>query len=492
MTKKKEQIVTVSENWIKIMDRIIDDYIAKNSHLMKNKRIKLNLAVCLYLIYDLLYKKHKNDDLLMDSFTLNYDCLKEWSSLGNNFYKFFKYLLDSQVLIRWESNTIDKRTKRPIPYYYHIQGVTGTCAQYKLNPKIIKAIENQPEVTISLTVSQKNDYFFNTIPRYKRKLAWWKKNDVYKDYREPNDYELKNMDRLKHIIVPKEYFEGEMEPIFIHGRIYLNGWTNIDKDLRYTVLYKGLPMAEAFDVKNCYVQFTAAKLEEIEGIEKSELDHFCDLAYSGKFYQFLAEGTEYTRDDMKKPWMHYLFSSNGTKIKGILNQREFVNGKSVKKHSLVYVAKWNTVRWKMETFFPSIHKFLSHYKQIKVDGRNVSKLSVELQWIENQYVLNMLMKMMEEKGLIKDPIPLHDAIYLSSDQVTDDLKFKIDTVWKRILEKHIRKQPEDELDRQIRETEQKIKNHEFIKQYQESLKSKETPYWKKVEDNWPEQIEIKL
>lgn len=439
MTKKKQVIVNVSQNWIEISSKIIEQFLTENKQLEKNKRVRTNISVCFYILYDLLYKRHVNENLNLKYFSINYHSLQNWSQLGNNFPKFFRFLLDKNVLKRWESETINKKTGKPFAYCYHSKGVSGISAKYKFNNKIIKALENQPEVAITLDVSEKNDYFFHTISKAKKKLNWWKNNDVYGDYREPNEYELKVMERLKHIQVADELVEGQIEPIFIHGRIYQNGWTNLSKEFRGTVKLNGQLMAEAFDVRNCYVQFTAAKLEECGQVDQVELQDFCNKAYSGKFYQFLAEGTEYDRNDMKKPWMHYLFSSNGTKKRGIAQQRDFVDGVAKNKFEQDYIAKWNVVKNKMVQYFPTIHKFLYSYPQIEVEGRKVSKLSVDLQWIENKYVLNGLVKMLEEKGKIVEPIPLHDGVYLTSEQVTEQMKQFLQECWKTILNKHIRK-----------------------------------------------------
>lgn len=439
MTKKKQVIVNVSQNWIQISSKTIEQFIAENKQLDNNKRIRTNISICLYILYDLLYKRHVNENLHLNYYSINYHSLKLWSQMSYNFPKFFRFLLDKNILKRWQSQTINKKTGKPFAYYYHSKGVAGVSAKYKFNNAIIKALENQPEVAVTLDVSQKNDYFFHTVSKAKKKLNWWKNNDVYNDYREPNEYELKIMQRMKHIQIADELVEGEIDPVFIHGRIYQNGWTNLSKDFRKTVKYKDQLMDEIFDVRNCYVQFTAAMLEECGQVDQAELKLFCDKAYSGKFYQFLAEGTEYTRNDMKTPWMHYLFSNNQTKKRGIANQRDFVDGKAINKFDQDYIARWNVVKNKMIEHFSSIHKFLYSYPQIEVEGRKVSKLSVDLQWIENKYVLNGLMRMLEQKGKINEPISLHDAIYLTVDQVTEQMKSFMQDCWKNILNKHIRK-----------------------------------------------------
>lgn len=421
----------VVENWLEITSSIIEQYIKQNPQLEGNKRLKENIVVCLYIIYDMLFKSKQQRDLRSEYFTLNYHSLKLWSQMSYNFPKFFRFLLDKNILKRWESQNINPKTGRPFAYYYHNIGAKGVCAQYKLNDSIIKALENKEQVSISIVVSEKNDYFFHTVSKCKKKLNWWKNNDVYGDYREPNEYELKIMNRLKGLEVPDELVEGQIEPVFIHGRIYQNGWTNLSKEYRTIVKLNGQLLSEAFDVRNCYVQFTAAKLEECGQVDQVELKDFCEKAYSGKFYQFLAEGTEYDREELKQPWMHFLFSSSGTKLRGLASQK--------KEYSLDYIARWNIVKTKMKASYPSIYKFMLSYPQIEVEGRKVSKLSVDLQWIENKYVLNGLVKMLEQKGKIKEPITLHDGVYLTSEQVTEEMKQFLETCWNTILNKHIRK-----------------------------------------------------
>lgn len=438
MTKKKKQSVTISEKWLKITDKIIDDYVNQNVELQSNKRIKSNLVLCLYIIYDLLYKKHFDRNIELEHFPLNYHNLQNWSQLGNNFSKFFRYLLDRHLIERWQSQNLNPKTNKPYAYYFHSKGIIGSSAKYKFNTKIIRSMQNDVEVTLNLDVSEKNDYFYHVVPKYKKKLNWWKKNDVYGDYREPNEYELKVMERLKHIQVPGQYVEGQIEPVFIHGRIYQNGWTNLSKEYRTTVKYKGVELEEVFDVPNCYVQFLATNVEKDLGFENEDVKTFCYYAYRGQFYKHLIEGTEYTKEEIKPIWMHFLFCSSGTKKRGLSAQKTFEDGEVKQVYDLDYMAKFNLIKNKMKSEFPTVYKYLINYEQIKFGDRKVNKLSVDLQWRENQKVLNLLMKGLEEKGILIEPIPLHDGIYVTNDQPVKQLKDKIELVWNRIINKHFR------------------------------------------------------
>ena len=164
MTKKIKQSVTVSQRWLSITSRLVDSFVEQNKQLQNNKRIKNNLDVCLYIIYDLLYKKHFDRNIDLEYFSLNYHSLQQWSQLSYNFPKFFRFLLDRHIIERWQSETINPRTNRPYAYCFHSKGVVGTCAKYKLNTKLIRCMQNTPETTIYLDVSQKNDYFYHVVP----------------------------------------------------------------------------------------------------------------------------------------------------------------------------------------------------------------------------------------------------------------------------------------------------------------------------------------
>ena len=48
-------------------------------------------------------------------------------------------------------------------------------------------------------------------------------------------------------------------------------------------------------------------------------------------------------------------------------------------------------------------------------------------------MLNGLMKNLQMKGIIKEPISLHDAIYLTKDQVTTELKQLIEEQWLKLV-----------------------------------------------------------
>lgn len=49
------------------------------------------------------------------------------------------------------------------------------------------------------------------------------------------------------------------------------------------------------------------------------------------------------------------------------------------------------------------------------------------------------MRKLEEKGKIVEPISLHDGIYLTEDQATEQMKDFMQSCWNKILNKHIRK-----------------------------------------------------
>ena len=52
--------------------------------------------------------------------------------------------------------------------------------------------------------------------------------------------------------------------------------------------------------------------------------------------------------------------------------------------------------------------------------------------------MNLLMKGFEDRGIIKEPIPLHDGIYITKDQPVEQLKQTIKKVWNKIINTQFR------------------------------------------------------
>ena len=420
MTKKKEVVLIMSKNWEKISSTVISNYISTHK---VTKSFKTNAIVTMYILYDILFKMNRKKPIDKRFNQLNYNAVMNWSMMGKEFCSFFKYLLEQKIIKRMQSKKINPRTNRPYAIWSHQRGFNS---QYTINLSILKEIDNDVSTTITLNISQKNQFFFKTNKDTEDKNENWKKNDDYNDYREPNEYQQLIMNRMKKLT-------GRINPTFVHGRIHSNDWTNLSKQDRAMVRFDGKEIVEVFDIHNCFIQLLANKLNESGAIDKDELRAFSDLAYSGKFYQSIVEGTKYTRDDIKEKVMHFIFSNNWTKRHTIENQKKFVDGVAKKRFDKDYVIQWLMVKNTFKVNYPSIFNYISNYEEIKIDGRKKSKLSVDLQWMENKYMLNGLMKSLEQKGLIKEPISLHDAIYLTKDQVTTELKQLIEDQWLKLV-----------------------------------------------------------
>ena len=420
MTKKRQVQLIMSKNWESISSTVIKNYVATHK---VTKSFNTNATVTMYILYDILFKMNRKKPIDKRFNQLNYNALQKWSMMGKHFCQFFKYLLDQKIIKRMQSKKINPRTNRPYAIWSHQNGLNS---QYTINPTILKELVDDTSTTITLNVSQKNQFFFKNNSVSENKQQKWKENDDYSDYREPNQYQQLIMNRMKKLT-------GRINPTFVHGRIYSNDWTNLSKQDRAMVRFDGKEIAEVFDIHNCFIQLLANKLTESGAIEPNELKAFSDLAYSGGFYQSIVKGTKYTRDDIKEKVMHFIFSNNWTKRHTIENQKKFVDGVATKRFDKDYVVQWLMVKNTFKTNYPSIFDYISSYEEIKIDGRKKSKLSVDLQWMENKYMLNGLMRNLQMKGIIKEPISLHDAIYLTKDQVTTELKQLIEEEWLKLV-----------------------------------------------------------
>lgn len=420
MTKKKQVTLIVKKNWNNICQKIIDNY--SSQHLV-TKSFRTNATITLYIIYDILFKMNKQKTKQNSYAGINYHALYKWSMMGNEFSSFFKYLLSTHIIQRWQSEKINPKTNRPYAVWSHKDGVNS---QYRINPAIVEKLIDDSIISFTLNISQKNKFFFPVEETLKKGLNKWKHKDDYNDFREPNQYQLLVMNRLKNLT-------GRINPTFVHGRIYSNDWTNLSKEDRKQVKFNGKEIEEVFDIHNCFIQLLTNKLNQSGVIDSKELKAFSDLAYSGKFYQSIIEGSTYTRDDIKQKVMHFIFSNNWTKRHTIANQKKFVNGVATLRFDQEYIRQWQMVKETFKKNYPSIFNYMTSYEEIKIDGRKKSKLSVDLQWMENKYMLNGLMKSLQERGIIKEPISLHDAIYLTKDQVTTEIKELIEEQWLKMV-----------------------------------------------------------
>lgn len=420
MTKKREIKLTVKKSWNAISQKLIEQY--SSQHEVK-KSFKTNATVSLYTFYSICFGMNVQKAVRKESFGINYRALQKWSMMGNQFYSFFKFLLDKRIILRWQSEKINPKTNRAYSVWSHKDGVNS---QYRINPAIINVLVDDEDITLNLFISQKNSFFFSTGQSYQNKLKQWRYKDDYKDYREPNEYQIKVMNRLKNLT-------GRINPTFVHGRIYSNDWTNLSKEERKLVKYNEKQIDEVFDIHNCFIQLLANKLNESGKIDQNELKMFSQLAYSGKFYQYIVKDSVYSRDDIKQKVMHFIFSNNWTKRHTIANQKKFVDGVATKRFDQNYIKQWELVKHVFKQNFPSIFSYMTEYEEVQIEGRKKSKLSVDLQWMENKYMLNGLMKNLQQKGLIKEPISLHDAIYLTKEQVTTEIKELIEEQWLKLV-----------------------------------------------------------
>ena len=209
----------------------------------------------------------------------------------------------------------------------------------------------------------------------------------------------------------------DKDVIFSHGRLYRNPyWHCLPKEFRqYCVYDNEEKMMEVFDVKNCFATLTLKLLEG--NVPDDEYDRFKRTVKTGIYEDIAAQTVEYDRNDMKKPFCHWLFSNSKTK-KLPINQ------------------KFTIVRNYFKNEFPNIFNFLLNYPEVEVEenGKKVkkSKLSVDCQWIENKLVLNTLAKWVEEKFNV-EVVTLHDAICVKENDFLKVDPNEVKRMWYNIM-----------------------------------------------------------
>ena len=261
---------------------------------------------------------------------------------------------------------------------------------------------------------------------------------TYADRTEMNQWEETISNRLANITVDlsalyqhqgndlkKLYWIGRIskstpdKPVtFSHGRLYRNPyWHCLPKDYRQYCLYNNKEkIMEGFDVKNCFATLTLKLLEG--NVSAEEYKRFKRTVKTGIYEDIAAQTIEYDRNDMKKPFCHWLFSNAKTK-------------------KLPVNRKFTIVRNYFKEEFPEIFNYLLTYPEVEVEenGRKTkkSKLSVDCQWIENELVLNTLAKWTEEKFNV-EVVTLHDAICVKEDDYLKVNWTEVKRMWYEIME----------------------------------------------------------
>lgn len=212
---------------------------------------------------------------------------------------------------------------------------------------------------------------------------------------------------------------------FSHGRLYFMPFTHLKKYYRKYLTLNGKNIDEVFDIPNCHSVMSLvffAKSEYRNERELAELKKI--LIYGSSIYNWIMDqlGIEdigEVRDEIVKPnYNHWMFMPRYGKKKatGLLKQID----KLIKKH------------------FPNYYQFLYNQKEIEVEefGKKVKKceLPVKSEWLQNELVMNGLFNLVKDK----DAVVLHDAIWMTKDQCSDELKVILKEQFNNLIEQKIK------------------------------------------------------
>lgn len=206
----------------------------------------------------------------------------------------------------------------------------------------------------------------------------------------------------------------------IHGRVYLNGYSNGSKEFRDTFKYDDNALVQLMDVKSCFVLLTVILAKMSNKVDNVQIEQLYHTVTQDDIYQRLADlnnsiaffEPQKHRDIMKKNTLRWFFMSNEGKKK------------------CGWSKELTSVKNYFKNCFPSYYKWLTTYKEITVDGKKKNCLAIDCQWLQNYLIINTLMK----KFINYKVITLHDSLWISKDQYSKELKNEVQQYFNRTVE----------------------------------------------------------
>lgn len=234
---------------------------------------------------------------------------------------------------------------------------------------------------------------------------------------------------------------------FSHGRSYLNGYSNGAKVYRDTFLYDDKKLIELMDVKSCFVLLTVILASLSNQVEKEEIKKLYKLIVDNDIYVIL--GAYINKDDYLRYGKEYRDVAKSSVIRWY-----FMNNQG--KKSCGMNKDMNKVKQFFKNNFPTYYSFLTNYAEIKVPTGKIyrtkkkqeqkqqyeikSCLAIDCQWLENKLIVNTLMKKYQDYKVIT----LHDSLWISEDQYSEDLVNDVKKEWNNIICKYIFTEKEKE------------------------------------------------
>ena len=197
----------------------------------------------------------------------------------------------------------------------------------------------------------------------------------------------------------------------IHGRVYLNGYSNGSKEYRDTFMFDEQPLVEIMDVKSCFVLLTVLLAKLKNAVDDNELIRLYGIVTERDIYEEI--GTGLTRQQAKLAVLRWFFMSNAAKKRSGWSK------------DLLAVKNY------FKTNFPKYYNWLVNYAEIEVGGKKKkSCLAIDCEWLENKLVINTLMRNFAEHSVIT----LHDSLWIKKSEYSYTLRDQVLRFWKKLTD----------------------------------------------------------
>lgn len=209
--------------------------------------------------------------------------------------------------------------------------------------------------------------------------------------------------------------------LFKHGRLYFNRFTNLKNEfVDKALLLNGKHIRQLFDVKSCFSMLSLILFAQNKHRDNKEVKDLFEIIKTDIYIwvgnelgikQAEDQTFEQYRDYLKQLFNSWLFSTSRGKRRG---DKKFVDQL-------------------MSIKFPAFYKWIHSQQEVMKRDEKKSVLSVKCQWLENKLVMNGLFN--EIKNM--NTITKHDAIYITEDQYSEELKNEMEDKWLEIVTKEI-------------------------------------------------------
>lgn len=227
---------------------------------------------------------------------------------------------------------------------------------------------------------------------------------------------LLECDALDKLLVWQRYHNQEAD-ITDCSRLW-HPFHNLPRPFRSHITFNGSYLVEAMDVKSCFYVLMSKAMEIADCIDKKELQQFCTLVREGDIYTEMGNHVmcvspfpDGLDNDAEDCYLSFIGMEGRKRDVIKQNMQSFRNIKSFKQAHHQYPMLANHFR----KLFPTITDWLFNYPtHVNAKGEEVKKLQHDMSRIETMLISRVCLRLVD-MGVT--PFTLHDAIYLSKDEL---------------------------------------------------------------------------